>query len=232
MDDALKVIYVAASLEQARIMQSALGEEGIQAAVDNDALQGGVGELPLGWATAARVMVRERDAARARLIALDFDRHGHDAALAADDLQARADAEDQVDWPCCPKCERRRLATCPVCETTGTAFAQGFLPDLSDDQPHGRHSRDTEPVDAESDEDETENDTPLVLLCPTCDEPFVPEFPAMCEWCGFHFADGRQPAPLPRYDPSEMNARVWFVLIGLIGVCLATVVFFRYLLAQ
>ena len=36
MDDTLKVIYVAASLEQARIMQSALDEEGIQAAVDNE----------------------------------------------------------------------------------------------------------------------------------------------------------------------------------------------------
>ena len=231
MDDTLKVIYVAASLEQARIMQSALSEEGIQAAVDNDALQTGVGELPMGWATAARVMVHQRDAARARLIALDFDRHGHDAALAADDLQARADSEDQVDWPCCPKCERRRLATCPVCETAGTDFAQGFLPDMAEHSPRCRHSDDVESDGDDSDEDD-DGDAPLVLLCPTCDEPFVPEFPAMCEWCGYHFADGRQPAPLPSYEPSEMNARVWIVLVGLIGSCLATVLFFRYLLSQ
>jgi len=283
-----RVIYIAASVEQAHILANALREHGIFAYVSNEALQFGVGELPMGLPTAARVVVDEDDADLARHVALAFDRAGrsnpsegetrggfqfglgtlfyivtcaalylgidtategtlyHEPAcllvLCAlivttfylvhrryrvrrnveegpsseelDELEAIAD-RNSVDWPECPHCRRPRQTSCPVCETAGTKFAQAFMPD---------DASVIEPL-------EGGDRQKLLVLCPTCDEPFAPEFLARCEWCGHRFGDGREPAValFPSALEPEVNGRVWIVIVGLAIVLAATLAYLAQL---
>jgi putative signal transducing protein len=207
-----KVIYIAASVEQAHILKNALQEHGIFAYVTNDALQIAAGDLPHGQPTAPRVVVDEVDAEDAREIALAFDRAAQESALASHDEQA--DDEDALDteeasrWPRCPHCGRPRHTSCPVCETAGTSFPQAFMPKEGDE---------TGPDNAPRS---------LLVICPTCDEPFAPQFLARCEWCGHRFQDGRELPPPAPPAVSETNYRVWIVLAGLIIFVAATIVFF------
>jgi hypothetical protein len=71
----------------------------------------------------------------------------------------------------------------------------------------------------------------LLVLCPTCDEPFVPRFPARCEWCGHRFRYEHEPpgTDLPIFATS-LSGPIAFVAIGL--VLFAAVVFgwFYYIL--
>ena len=74
LTDSLRVVYVAANVHQAHLLAGALEEQGIASQVENEALQGLVGALPAGFPTAPRVLVDEKNAARARDIALEFER--------------------------------------------------------------------------------------------------------------------------------------------------------------
>lgn len=198
-----EVIYIAANTEQAHLLRNALAELGIFAYVSNEALQMAAGDLPMGQPTAPRVIVDAGDAEEARRIALEFDRSGQSGGEKSspedlDALETEADREAAA-WPECPKCKRPRQTSCPVCETAGTKFPPAFMPA------------------------DGEQEKPL-LLCPTCDEVFAPEFLACCEWCGHRFRDGRELPPPPMTTPilSEMNARVWIVIAGLALLLAAT----------
>jgi Putative prokaryotic signal transducing protein len=59
-------VYRAKDSVQAHLLRSALEEMGIRAVVEGDLLQGALGEIPMGWSTAPRIMVEEADAAKAR----------------------------------------------------------------------------------------------------------------------------------------------------------------------
>ncbi|MEX2318067.1 MAG: DUF2007 domain-containing protein [Pirellulales bacterium] len=72
--DSLRVVYLAANLQQAHLLAGALEQQGMATQVTNEALQGIVGALPAGFPTAPRLLVDEKDAARAREIALEFER--------------------------------------------------------------------------------------------------------------------------------------------------------------
>ena len=61
-------VYRAKDSPQAHLMRLALEDEGIRALVEGDLLQGAIGELPVGWASAPRIMVEETDATKARSI--------------------------------------------------------------------------------------------------------------------------------------------------------------------
>ena len=52
-------IYRTTSLAKAHGIKMELEEEGLQVFLDGDLLQGALGELPLGWATAIRISVQE-----------------------------------------------------------------------------------------------------------------------------------------------------------------------------
>jgi hypothetical protein len=112
-------------------------------------------------------------------------------------------------WPTCPDCSRRRLTSCPVCETAGTGFPRAFMPERRD----------------EGGVSSPEN---LFVLCTICDEPFVPEFPAHCEWCGHRFADGRE-LPPRQASELEMDSRAWIVIVGLVAVLAAMAMSFLYI---
>jgi hypothetical protein len=60
------------------------------------------------------------------------------------------------------------LTQCPACQTTGTEFRRAELPAAA------------EGAGAAGD----------LVICPDCDEPFVPRYARLCHQCGHLFADG------------------------------------------
>ena len=67
-------VYRAKDALQAHLIRGALKDSGIVAFVEGDLLQAAIGDLPMGWPTAPRIMVGESDAAAALKILDEFDR--------------------------------------------------------------------------------------------------------------------------------------------------------------
>ena len=250
MDESFVVIYAARTAPDAHQLKNLLAEAGIRAEVTNTALEGGAGVELLGWPTLARVVVAGEDAERARQMALEFD-----AQLAA---LARAPAEEEPEseppptapeaWPRCPRCCAPRITRCPICGTTGVGFAQADpeyagTPGLADDaEPMScgcgsggclGGSPATKVEDGLSGEasplSEPEAAEPqLVLVCPTCDEPFVPQYSLGCPVCYHEFPDGFTPDP-PRAPREPISARMVAVVAGLVGLLLAVFLYFALL---
>src|SRR5258708_7082719 len=77
-------VYRAKNLPQAHMIQIALEDAGIPAKLDGELLQGAVGELPIGWVTAPRILVDASQAAAARALIDHVDAEERDEALAED----------------------------------------------------------------------------------------------------------------------------------------------------
>lgn len=73
--------------------------------------------------------------------------------------------------------------------------------------------------------DPGESATGTMVICPTCDEPFVPEHPNRCEWCGHRFPDG-YPVDVDEEEPESFNARVMVAMVALGGLLLVVAVYF------
>ncbi|HXT57502.1 MAG TPA: DUF2007 domain-containing protein [Pirellulales bacterium] len=206
MSDQPTVIYTAANPLDAHELRNLLADEGIEAYIINDALQAVTGEVPLGWATAARVLVAQRDAPRARTLAEAFDRQT--VAVRREPRSEAATTTTPLTLALCPECCRQRTAVCPICETAGADFLSGDMPPA-----------------AETNEGETQ-----LLICPTCDEPFEPGYLRDCEWCGHDCGDGiRLPAP-PVEDAAEApNARAIAAALGMIVIIAAIMAYFAWL---
>ena len=67
-DQEIVEIYRAASFAEAHAIRLALEESGIACVVDGEDLQGALGELPMGWATSPRLLVKSPDAVAARKV--------------------------------------------------------------------------------------------------------------------------------------------------------------------
>lgn len=184
-------IYTAADLVQAQLLRDLLAEEDIDAWIINEALSGAVGEIPAGWSSSPRIVVSQTDVESARAIALAFDQRKPTAALRVS--EANDPVVDADTWPRCIMCAHRRLAVCRFCGHAGEDFPIGYAgPDPS-------------------------AQTPLRLVCPTCDEPFTPRFYKVCEHCGYEFEDGIELAR-PHRSAEEMQGdmtRVWIVIWGM-----------------
>jgi len=250
MEDHPTVIYVAGSVQQAYLLKNRLAEQGIQAVVANETLEKGSGVDYVGWQTLPRVLVDPRDAVVARRIALEHDRRGaevaHDAAL-EDDTSAEGWAVPE-DWPRCPQCGASRITRCPVCKTTGSDFPEAddeYVWGLGlDEMPEGEKScgcgtcggprgSATEAQGSEEDESDTDDEASpgrLVLMCPTCSEPFLPEFPRHCAWCNHEFDDGFEPDEIVRPLP-ESNRRVAAIVVGLLVLAAAAVAYFMFVVS-
>lgn len=148
------------------------------------------------------------------------------------------------EWPHCPECRAPRTTHCPICETAGVDFLQvdpRYAPapdDRAEASPiscgcgSGNCSSAPceNPVEEQLEEfDPHEVATGMMVLCPTCDEPFVPEHPNRCEWCGHQFPDGYT-VDVAGGEPEQLNSRTIGVMLGLAVVLLALAVYFASLL--
>ena len=192
MPENLTVVYAARTLQDAHLLRNLLADAGIRAIVSNENLQGGSGVDVLGWATSARVVVREEDAPRARDIAMEFDQRI--APVAEDDSCGEDELPEEglPPWPKCPQCGAARTTRCLVCGAIGVDFPAAD-PDSSG---------------------------VLRLTCPTCDEPFAAEYRRRCETCGHEFEDGYDVAPSDgaARDEPLMNARIAVVLLTIVAL--------------
>ncbi len=111
-------------------------------------------------------------------------------------------------WPLCPTCQTRREAQCSICSAQGTDFR---LADFEEAE---------EP-------DEVADETNVLLLCSTCDEPFTPQFYRSCLECGFDFGEGIESPEIVR---EELNSRVVFTIIGMAVVLVGLIAFFTVVL--
>jgi membrane protease YdiL (CAAX protease family) len=109
-------LYRARGLPEAHAIRLLLEGEGVPVRIENELLQGAVGELPLGWATAPRVVVGRAHAAAARALLEGFLR--------------RADRPRGGEDPtlCCLACGAAmgEAETCPAC---GWSYGPGQAPE-------------------------------------------------------------------------------------------------------
>lgn len=197
-------IYTAATPLDAHELKNLLADEGIEALVVNDNLQAAAGEVPLGWATAARVLVGDEQAARARTIAEQFDQEIVAARRAARTANLEPRETAVVSHAVCPRCGRPRMAVCPVCETAGANFPSGDLAPNAE-----------------------ETDQPQLLICPTCDEPFEPGYLPRCEWCGYEFVR-EPPAPAEAAETETEPPNVRVVVAAAVGMLAVIAAVFGY----
>jgi len=239
------VIYHARTPQDAHLLRNLLAERQIEAVVLDAASEDGLGDDELGWAAAARVAVAEDDAEPARQIALEFDRQA--AASAASPTAEGPQPEAPVtatladEWPRCPECGAPRSTRCPICGTAGSDFSpadMGFvwIPEAGDPLaaarscscgPGGGTPAAAETESAGADHSQPEKPAEL-LMCPTCDEPFPPQYPRLCEWCGHEFADGFA-IDLPQGPIEQINSRVIAVIVGLLVLAAAMVAYLIFI---
>ena len=246
------VIYIARTIQDAHSLKNLLAGERIQAIVLTDPSQLGPSQPGLesetaDWATAAGVAVSEQDASRAKQLAVRFDRKMASAAARRVAEQSGAEESPTVldAWPKCPECDTRRSTRCTICHTAGTDFPQsdmGFLwipgsDEAAEATPSCQCGSQGVACDATADADEPATaseecqESPVTLLvCPTCDEPFQPEYPRLCEWCGHEFEDGFD-AELPTNDVGEVGSRVLAVFVGLLLLAGGVVAYFAFILS-
>jgi hypothetical protein len=105
-------IYRARNLAQAHALRIVLEEAGVRVQIEGELLQGAVGELPLGWVTAPRILVRQSQVATAREIVgrLDIPQN------------AGADDEDQQEVTRCLACGRTLAEGEPKCPSCGWSY--------------------------------------------------------------------------------------------------------------
>jgi hypothetical protein len=71
------------------------------------------------------------------------------------------------------------------------------------------------------------DETNVLLLCSTCDEPFTPQFYRCCLECGFDFGEGIESSEIVR---EELNSRVALTIIGMAVVLVGLIAFFTVVL--
>ncbi|MCH5375996.1 MAG: hypothetical protein JJ992_18665, partial [Planctomycetes bacterium] len=87
---------------------------------------------------------------------------------------SREDEGRWADWPCCPGCGRRRRTRCPTCDLGSDEFSLAeFFP--------AAESLPVPGPDARSGQPSLKKDDGVLLMCPSCDEAFSPQFYRLCE---------------------------------------------------
>ncbi len=82
-DEDLTVVYHAGHSLEAHMVANFLRDAGLPATVDGDYLAGALGDVPLGWTTAPRVLVCEKNAVVARAL-IDAAQSEDDGPLSED----------------------------------------------------------------------------------------------------------------------------------------------------
>jgi hypothetical protein len=204
------IIYSADNPQQAHLLRSLLEDEGIQAWVVNDAIQIAAGELPIGWRSAAKVVVGDEQAAAARQFAQAFDHKAHQHLLKPvaqqDDSSEDNSLSAQSAWPACPTCDQPRSARCPICGESGVNFPTAYS-------------------------DPTNKNYEPPFLCPSCDDPISPQWYRLCARCSHDFGAGLE---IKTIEPVAINlpVRVLIVLVVLLWLVAAITAYLSWLFAK
>lgn len=189
-------LYHAISFEQAHMLRNLLAQCGIVAMVDGSS-----------------VLVADDHVEAALPLVADFQQR----------QRLRRDAEheddddpwhDEADLPFCPVCSLARMVRCQVCGTVGRNFpmADANYWDSAADAPAAGEA-DWEPADSAA-------LTEVALICPTCDEPFRPEYVRTCEQCGHDFGSGYELESDENLHPSThpLRTALWVAALAVLIV--------------
>jgi hypothetical protein len=141
-------------------------------------------------------MVALEDAEKAREIALAFDENLVQRAGVQEKPELVRPVIEPDNWARCLMCGERRMVVCRICETAGTDFPRAY-----DGLAGGANDEDGQ--------------QPLMLVCPTCDEPFKARFYKTCANCGFEFDDGipvAMPSATRAAEEADTSFRLWVVV--------------------
>jgi hypothetical protein len=107
-------VYRAENLSQAHAIRMCLEAAGYLAYVDSELLQGVTGELPMGWVTAPRVLVKESEATAARemLLTIDVQTRTESLPIALDDSD---DGDEVIRCLACGNLMLENEANCSSC---------------------------------------------------------------------------------------------------------------------
>lgn len=199
------VAYRALDPVQAQLLCEWLAAQGIVARVQNDAVSGAQGELPLGWSMAPQVVVNAADLPRAREWIEAFEEKWRRSLSRQSELAGGERGAFTADWPTCPRCEARRIARCRYCGEAGNAFR------LADPVVEGG---------------------PQLLVCPGCRDCIEPEYYRRCHQCGFDLGDGVEVAGAEVRPLQPINPRLLLVLALLIAGGLALAGYFLLVFSQ
>jgi hypothetical protein len=238
-----QVVYSAKSLPEARAVKDALVAAGISAAVGDETMHAGTNVSVFGIPEAIPVIAAGRDVDAARQIVesgIDFQAVSSEAT--SDSESGESVVEAPAPWPRCPECDTRRTTRCPICPASGTDFEQvdpefagplglpGHVADASGVCGSSCScGQEPQAVEVEASESPGTATCPprLALMCPTCDEPFVAEFPRRCEWCGHEFADGYEVEDHVDGEPIPVQAMI--VILALVILFLVACGYFACL---
>jgi hypothetical protein len=129
---------------------------------------------------------------------------------------ASADVAAWLDWPQCPICARRRQARCPTCGYASADFPLAEYQEFGAEPQSLTHEGGIRFADAEADE-------AVLLVCPVCEEAFLPRFYDHCAACGYDYGGGIH---VDGPDPEGFSPRAFWATAGVAGVMLALIVFF------
>lgn len=215
MREDFTVIYEARTVPEAHELRDRLGDAGIEAVVVEEVAQSQAGTDAIGLPAPFSVAVHQEEADAARRIAEAFDdeqiaRVEHEAEQSVtsetDETDETDDIPDEADtWPRCPECDARRVTVCPICKTSGSHFPC-----------------------ADKEYSQASDEGRRMVLCPTCDEPFVPEYLRHCEWCGHDFGEGIE----PDHDQVSVpiSPRAMAVILALVALFVGLLVYFMIIL--
>jgi len=164
---------------------------------------------------------------------------------------SETDARPWADWPRCPRCGTRRDTACPDCAVPGADFALAELDPAAELPPvpsvHAEHGKGCGaghtgccggPTAACCPEDEDAGDedaapatagAPAVMLvCPTCDEAFVPRFFRRCRQCEHDFGSGLDAAP----EDEPLNYRVGLAILAVLAAAAGIWIYLLWLFRQ
>ncbi|REK19040.1 MAG: hypothetical protein DWQ37_02440 [Planctomycetota bacterium] len=186
------VTLASTDTQRSQLLLNLLKEHGIDAQIagGNSAL----GDLPM---RSVLIPAEQSEAARAVLTGVAESMREGSSSPELAELESLVGEDDP--WPVCIHCGRARTTRCPVCSTSGEHFEQAFMPHV--------------PIEGASAPERA------LVICPTCDEAFAPEYLSRCEWCGHQFSDGIAPPP-EDFAPPVPSA---FAEIGLRAVAMAAV---------
>jgi len=178
-----------------------------------------------------------------------YDRRGMVASAPPPATEAESSSALAEPWPRCPQCGARRVTRCEICHTSGDHFpladpeyvwgmgldeapeatscrcGAACCPPVRKSDADEGHSEDNVPAP-----EDDEGPEPLVLCCPTCDEPFLPRFACRCLACGHEFPDGYDPEGGPADLPEQSDSRVLLLLAGTVLVVVILVVWYASIL--
>jgi hypothetical protein len=108
------------------------------------------------------------------------------------------------------------MTVCPFCQTSGTELPRADPNFLLGEGPDDEQDGEVPPAPR------------LAVICPTCDEPWTPDFLRVCEWCSHDFGAGIASRRQPTREPQEISAnpRITAVAAMLAAVVLGMFVYF------